>query len=117
MHLSREVIVPVCKDGRRHHHIVSHNAANRMPPGIDLGPYFLDDNAVAAVQRLHRGYPSSGCFAVAADRATMAFVAWMQGMNAGIASGAGEDRSHMQARSPSKESMTYSARTVSTRLG
>jgi hypothetical protein len=117
MQLSREVIVPIGKDGRRHNHIVSHNAANRMPPGIDLGLYFLDDNAVAAVRRLHRAYPSTAGLAMAASGAAKAFVAWMQEMDTGIALAAGEDRSHMQARSPSKESMTYSARTMSTSAG
>jgi hypothetical protein len=109
--------VPVGKDSRRHNDIVSHDAANGMPARIDLGFDFLDDNAVTAVRRLHRVYPSTGDFALAAYGLAKAFVSWMQRLEARIASSAGEDSSHMQARSPSKESMTYSARPVSTSTG
>jgi hypothetical protein len=115
LQLSRDVIVPVSEDGRRHHDIVSHDPANGMPARIDLGFDLFDDNPVAAARWLHRVYPSTAVFAIAAQGTAKAFVAWMQGLEARIASAAGEDGSHMQARSPSKESMTYSARIVSTR--
>jgi hypothetical protein len=89
LQLSRDVVVPVRKDGRRHDDIVSHDPANGMPARINLGFDFLDDNAVAAVRWLHRVYSSNAGFAITAHGTEKAFVAWMQGLAARIASAAG----------------------------